>query len=162
MSSEISEIEKCKDEIYQLSFISLQLVHGFMQALHSTAMNEMKRQKTEMEILIAKNEPTIDKWNEITKNPDMFDEAMKNLRSYSETTWEIFSKEMRTKQIPLVTFTKQDPKKALNCLIFGFIGQEIESKYNLLIPFYLKMICLQFYGNIIMNSNILNINQINT
>eukprot|EP01084_Bolivina_argentea_P260260 439466_1 len=158
MSSEISEIEKCKDEIYQLSFVSLR----FTQALYSTVINERKRQETEITSLIAKNETTIDQWNEISKKSRMFVTALGNLYSYIQTTWEIVSKEMKTMQIPSETITKQDTKKALNCLIFGFIGQEIESKYNLLIPFYLKMICLQFYGNIIMNSNILNINQINT
>eukprot|EP01084_Bolivina_argentea_P260262 439469_1 len=161
MSSEISEIEKCKDEIYQLSFVLIK----FITALHSTVMNEMERQNTEMQNLISNYETTIDKWNEIsqiTKKSDMFEDALKNLNSYLKTTQEIFSKEMKGKEIPSIKITKQDPKKALNCLIIGFISQEIENKYNLLIPFYLKMICLQFYGNIIMNSNILNINQINT
>eukprot|EP01084_Bolivina_argentea_P260263 439470_1 len=159
MSLEIIEIEKCKDEIYQLSFVSLR----FTQALYSTVMNELKRQHTEISSLIAKNETTIDKWNEISKKAEMFGDALNNLYSYQETAWKIYSKEMKGKEIPSIKkITKQDPKKALNCLIIGFISQEIENKYNLLIPFYLKMICLQFYGNIIMNSNILNINQINT
>eukprot|EP01084_Bolivina_argentea_P260264 439471_1 len=160
MSSEImvSEIERCNDDIYQLLFVSLK----FMQALHSTVINRLKRQHTEIETLIANNETSIDKCNEITKKSKMFAEVLNNLNSYMKTIQEIFSKELKGKPIPSVKITKHDPKKALNCLIFGFIGQEIESKYNLLIPFYLKMICLQFYGNIIMNSNILNINQINT
>ena len=53
--------------------------------------------------------------------------------------------------------------KMLEYLIFGWTRQEIEDKYNsILIPFYLKMVCKEFYGNIIMDTNILNVNQINT
>eukprot|EP01084_Bolivina_argentea_P260265 439472_1 len=160
MSSEImvSEIERCNDDIYQLLFVSLK----FMHALRSTVINTLTRQNTEIETLIANNETSIDKYNELAKKSKMFTDALMNLDSCMKTSQEIFCKEVKGKPIPSVKTIKHDPKKALNCLIFGFIGQEIESKYNLLIPFYLKMICLQFYGNIIMNSNILNINQINT
>eukprot|EP01084_Bolivina_argentea_P308645 533755_1 len=94
-----------------------------------------------------------------------FQKAMKNMKSYLDTILDTFNKyhqKLNTKQIQSVNTTKKDAKKALKCLIFGYIKQETENKYNLIIPFYLKMICLQFYGYIIMKSNILNINQINT
>lgn len=51
----------------------------------------------------------------------------------------------------------------LEYLIFGWIRQVIEDKYNsILIPYYLKIVCKEFYGNMIMDTNILNVNQINT
>eukprot|EP01084_Bolivina_argentea_P001519 2804_1 len=112
MSSEISEIEKCKDEIYQLSFLSLR----FTQALHRTVLTEMERQNTEMMNLISNYETrvtTIDKWNEVSqicKKADMFAGALKNLTSCMKTTQEIFSKEMKAKEIPSIKITKQDPK----------------------------------------------------
>ena len=53
-------------------------------------------------------------------------------------------------------------KEMLECLIFGWIRKLIEDKYNLMIPNYLKMVCLEFYGNIVMDTNILNVNQLNT
>ena len=55
-------------------------------------------------------------------------------------------------------------KEKLEFLIFGWIRKLIENKYNLnvIIPYYLKMLCLKFYGNIIMDTNLLNNNQLNT
>merc|ERR1712228_607308 len=53
-------------------------------------------------------------------------------------------------------------KTAMQCLLFGYIREFIEDKYALNIPFYLKALCLTFYGNICMQSRILNINQMNT
>ena len=55
-------------------------------------------------------------------------------------------------------------KEILEFLIFGWIRKLIENKYNLnvIIPYYLKMLCLKFYGNIIMDTNLLNNNQLNT
>ncbi len=52
----------------------------------------------------------------------------------------------------------QNMEHKLKYLTFGYINQTIE---DLNIPYYLKMLCLQFYGNIIMNSKILNLNQTN-
>lgn len=49
----------------------------------------------------------------------------------------------------------------LKDLIYGFIRLTYENKNHLYIPSYLKEVCLQFYGNIQIKSNILNFNQIN-
>merc|ERR1712176_227658 len=57
--------------------------------------------------------------------------------------------------------TVSDKKEKLECFIFGYIRELVEDKYDLMIPYYLKIECLLFYGNIIMNSNILNTNQVN-
>ncbi len=51
-------------------------------------------------------------------------------------------------------------KHKLQYLTFGYI-KIIEHKYDLKITYYLKMICLKFYGNIIMKSKILSTNQTN-
>ncbi len=64
-------------------------------------------------------------------------------------------------QTTLPNRTIQNMKDKLEYLTFGYINQKIEHQYNLNIPFYLKMICLQYYGNIIMKSKILNTYQTN-
>lgn len=58
---------------------------------------------------------------------------------------------------------KYTGQKMLKYLIFGWIRQLIEDKYRfIVIPYYLKMLCKEFYGNIIIDTNILNVNQLNT
>ena len=54
-----------------------------------------------------------------------------------------------------------DKKDKFECLLFGWIRLMVEDKFVLNIPYYLKKLCLDFYGNIIMESNILDINQTN-
>ncbi len=59
-------------------------------------------------------------------------------KSLMQTNLETFTENIDPKYFQAINSTKKDAKKAINCLIFGFIGHEIESKYNLTIPFYLK------------------------
>eukprot|EP01084_Bolivina_argentea_P308643 533748_1 len=166
MSAEINEIENSKDEIYQLIFVA----GKFIWTLNNIVISSYKRHKTYFESITNAtiNNMSMGKMEEAISEGEklqLFAQALKNISSYSNTISDIFSKyheKFNTKQIQLVNTTKKDAKKALKCLIFGYIKQETENKYNLIIPFYLKMICLQFYGYIIMKSNILNINQINT
>eukprot|EP01084_Bolivina_argentea_P308647 533758_1 len=159
MSAEISEIENSKDEIYQLIFVAVK----FTWALDSILISSFKRRQTYWETAI--NNMSMDEMEEAISEGKILQKALNNMSSYFDTISDTFSEyhqTFNTKQIQSVNTTKKDAKKALKCLIFGYIKQETENKYNLIIPFYLKMICLQFYGYIIMKSNILNINQINT
>eukprot|EP01084_Bolivina_argentea_P308642 533747_1 len=166
MSVEISEIENSKDEIYQLIFVAVKLSY----ALDRILISSLKKFTTYFGSITNDtiNNMSMDQVEEaISKGEKLqtFARAMKNMSSYFNTISDIFTtyhQKRNTKQIQSVNTTKKDAKKALKCLIFGYIKQETENKYNLIIPFYLKMICLQFYGYIIMKSNILNINQINT
>eukprot|EP01083_Nonionella_stella_P086753 241184_1 len=54
-----------------------------------------------------------------------------------------------------------DKKHLLHELIFGYIGAYIEDEYNVRIPASIKLLCCVFYGNLMMDSDILNTNQIN-
>eukprot|EP01084_Bolivina_argentea_P308644 533750_1 len=156
MSAEISEIENSKDEIYQLIFVAVK----FTWALDSIVISSANATNTN-----TVNNMSMDEMEEAFSQGEKFQKALANMGSYFNSISDTFGKynhKYNTKQIQSVNTTKKDAKKALKCLIFGYIKQETENKYNLIIPFYLKMICLQFYGYIIMKSNILNINQINT
>ncbi len=52
-------------------------------------------------------------------------------------------------------------KQTICKLIFRFITEQFENKYSIQISFDIKLLCVQFYGNIIIDSNILSINQTN-
>jgi len=76
----------------------------------------------------------------------------------------------RTIQMPTYNITNyevpnnrdlSDQKDQIEYLSFGYIRSEIENKYELHIPCNLKKVCLEFYGNVIMESNILDLYQTN-
>ena len=54
-----------------------------------------------------------------------------------------------------------DQKEAISCLVFGYCRQKSQSLLPNHIPFYLKALCMQFYGNIVMTSKILSIQHTN-
>ena len=65
-----------------------------------------------------------------------------------------------TKLIPQTSMI--DNKDRLEKLAFGYIRLLIENKHKKMnIPSYLKTICFEYYGNIQMNSKILNVNEMN-
>eukprot|EP01084_Bolivina_argentea_P180652 312105_1 len=124
MSAEISETEKYKGEIYQLRFAILKCTCAFISIAHSS----FKKQTIHRNI---NNEMPIDKMEEM----EIFAQTVTNLSSYWTTTAQTLLTEFDTKHIQSVNASKKDAKKALKCLIFGYIKQETENKYNLMIPF---------------------------
>ena len=57
--------------------------------------------------------------------------------------------------------TSDDTRNKFECLLFGWIRLEIEDKSKMRVPLSLKKLCVEFYGNIMMRSDILNLNQTN-